>query len=167
MRMGIHRSNFGLVSSAFYALIILGQFLFDQLGRFDPHGDLLARCVGIVAIISGLYIATQMEAIVRRVENDSRDVSRDTIFSMLPLLALVIGSLLKIFFYFAYAPRPPVGFGFSEMGAWLGGIFGFWTELEWWMIALVLIATMIDIIQFSNATNRITAAARSESRTVG
>lgn len=167
MRIGIHRSNFGLVSSAFYALIILGQFLLDQLGRFDPHGDLLARYVGVVGIISSLYIATQMEAIVRRVENDSRDVSRDTIFSMLPLLALVIGSLLKIFFYFAYATRSPVGLGFNEMGAWLQGIFGFWTELEWWMIALVLIATMIDIIQFSNATNRITAAARSESRTAG
>ena len=167
MRMPIHRSNFGLVSSAFYALIILGQFLFDQLGRFDPQGALLTRYVAIVGIVSLLYVATQMEAIVRRVENDSRDVSRDTLFSMLPLLALVTGSILKIFFYFAYASRASVGLGVSEMGAWLQGIFGFWTELEWWMILLVLIATLIDIIQFSNVTNRITAAARSESRTAG
>lgn len=161
------RVRFGEFSSLIYFLAIVALFVLDSITGFDPQGDVLAWSGFAVTISAFVYIILQMEAIVRRVENDSRDVARDNLFSLLPALALVGGSLWRIFSHFAYSPKPPAGFGLSEIGAWIGWVVGFWTSFEWMVIVIVTIAVTIDIAQYSNATNRITAAARSESRTAG
>jgi hypothetical protein len=161
------RVRFGEFSSFIYFTLIVVLFVLDEITGFNPEGTVLAWC-GFAVSISGLvYVSLQMEAIVRRVENDSRDVARDNLFSLLPALALLGGALWRIFSHFAYAAKPPTGFGITEMLAWIAWVMGFWTSFEWMVIIIISIVVLIDIVQYSNATNRITAAARSESRTAG